>query len=168
MKIEKRHIIFGVLAIVSTAVALAYWQYTRLMNYKLSIKKVKPKQISSSKFDLDLFLNFENRSVIAFDFIEQEYKVYINNEFVTTAKNNKKVSIAPSVTSTLDVNVVFDPSKALKILKKNWVAMLVKPELVMIKIDMKLKIMIYGFKVSVPYTYQDTLKNMMLPPVEEV
>ena len=60
MKIEKKHIIAGGLGIISVALAAAYWQYTKLMNFKISLKKAVFKKISLTNLDVDLYLNFLN------------------------------------------------------------------------------------------------------------
>lgn len=161
MKIEKKHVIAGVLAVVSIALAVAYIQYKRLMDYSFTYNKIKVRSLSAKLFNFDLFLNFLNKSAITFDIVEQEYKAYVNGEFVSTIVNYKPVKILPKATSVLGFNVQFDPNKVLKTLKKNYAQILLDPKSVNIKVDIKLKVLFYGFKLSIPYTYEETLKGLI-------
>lgn len=162
-KLEKKHVIAGLIGVVTVLGALAYLQYKKLMDYTLGLKGVKVLKVSANKVVLDLFLNFTNKSTLAFDIIEQEYKVYLNNNFVTKMSNAKTNHIDPKTTSVIGVNVVFDPTSVFKVLGKSYADILLKPETVKVKIDMKLKVKLYGFTVSIPYVYEDTLKAMMQP-----
>ena len=41
------------------------------------------------------------------------------------------------------------------------------PEKVILKIDMKLKVSIYGFTINIPYSYTTSLKEIMTPSTQE-
>ena len=79
MKIEKKYIIAGALAVVSTFLALGYLQYKKLMNYKISFKNLKIKTLSATNISFDIFLNFTNNSNLKFEIIEQQSKIYSTN-----------------------------------------------------------------------------------------
>jgi LEA14-like dessication related protein len=161
MKIEKKYIIAGVLGVVSIAVALAYLQYKKLMDYTIKLKGLKLKTLSAKNVAFDLFLNFTNNSSLKFDIVEQQYKVYLNDSFVTELVNYSPTNIMPKATSVIGINVSFDPTKVLNILNKNYASILLHPETVKIKVDVKLKVLLYGFKVSIPFVFEDTLKGLI-------
>ena len=54
----KKWLIVGGLGVVSIALAIAYLQYKKIMNYVLKFKSVKIKKINEKIIDFDLFLNW--------------------------------------------------------------------------------------------------------------
>ena len=161
MKIEKKHIIVGALGVVSVALALAYWQYRKIMQFKLGFNTLRFKSISPTLFNFDLFLTLNNPANIGYDIVEQEYSIYMNDTFVSKAKNYSSNKIAPKSTSTIGVNVTFNPNTVLSVVKSNYAQMLLSPEKFRLKIDMKLKVKVLGIKVSIPYVLEMTLKEIM-------
>lgn len=161
MKIERKYIVAGLLGIVSFALAAGYLAYKKLMDYTLGFKSIKVKKVSIKLIEFDVFLNFLNKSNLGFDIIEQEYKVYMNDKFVSKVVNYSTTKILPNATSVIGVNVKFDPRVVLKVIGKDFKDLILKPDQYIIKTDMKLKVNFYGFKVSIPYVYEDTLKNFI-------
>jgi LEA14-like dessication related protein len=161
MKIQKKHIIAGAIGVVTILGALAYLQYKKLMNYTIGFKGIKIKKISASLIDLELFISFMNNSDVKFDIVEQIYKVYMNDKFVTKLSNDVSTTILPKSPSVFPINVKFNPTEVLSVLKLNAVAILSKPDTIILTIETKLKVSLYGIKVSIPYTYKGTLKEMM-------
>jgi LEA14-like dessication related protein len=161
MSQKAKYILAGVLGLVGIAGAFFFIQYQKLMDYTIKPKRVKVKKVSLSNISMDVFLNFTNKSTLNFDIIEQEYKVYLNGKFVSRVVNYSKNSIKAKSTSLIGVNVQFDPSKVLKVVGSNLTDLLFNKDKIMIRIDMNLKVSLYGIKVSIPYTTQDTLKNWM-------
>ncbi len=159
MKIEKKHIIFGGVFVVSSVAALAYWQYTRLMNYCIGIKSIKPISISESLVNADLLLNFENKSDIQLNILSQEYNVYVGGGFITKVSNSKPQLVAPKSTSVIAVNVKFNPIKA----GTNIISAIIAMGNTAIKVDIKLKVKLYFFTINIPYTYTTTIKELMTP-----
>ena len=161
MKIQKKYIVAGALAIVSIALALGYLQYKKLMNYKLGFKSVKLKTLSASKIVFDIFLNFTNKSSLKFEIIEQENKLYINDKFVSDIVSKTSNKIEPNSTSVIGVNVSFNPNDITSALGKNYAWLILNTSSIKIKIDMKMKVKLYGIKVSIPFIYEDTLKGII-------
>lgn len=160
MKIQKKHIIPLVvgLAIVGTVV---YYQYKKIIDYIIGFRNVKINKITATDVSFDLFLNFTNKAKVGYDIESQKHDIYINNVFVTSLINNAPTHIAPASVSVLGLNIQFNPQDALKKINKTFVAVLSNPNAIMIKIDTKMKVKIGFVKVSIPYVYEDTLKNMM-------
>lgn len=168
MKIEKKYIVAGVIGLVTITGALLYLRYKKLMNYVIKLKTLKVKTLTANSVVFDIFLNFTNNSNLAFDIIEQDYKVYLNDELVTKMVNRSTNHISANKTNGVDtsksvigVNVSFNPTKVLQMLGKNWVSILIHPETVRLKVDVKLKVSLYGIKFSIPYIYEGTLKSII-------
>lgn len=160
MKIEKKHLIAGLIGLVTITGAVAYLQYKKLMNYTIKFKTIKVNSISVQLIDFNLFINFTNNSELKFDIIEQEHNVYINDKFVSKVTSNNPIQISPKSTSVLMVNVKFNPTEVFHMLGKNIVDILTKADTVNVKIDMKFKVKMYGIKLSIPYTYLSNLKEL--------
>lgn len=168
MKIEKKYILAGVIGLVTITGALLYLQYKKLMNYVIKFKAIKVKSLTMNIINFDIFLNLTNNSNLAFDIVEQDYKVYLNDVEVTKMANKSVNHISAKKTNGIDtslsvvgVNVSFNPSVVLNTLGKNWASILFHPESLRIRVVMKLKVSLYGVKVSIPYTYEGTLKSII-------
>lgn len=157
----KKWIIYGTLGAVSLLLLAGYLQYKKLMDYAIKFKGIKIKQLSATIFNFDLFINFTNNSDINFVITEQDYKVFLNDKFVTKIVNKTPTTILPATTSIIPVNVNFNPSEVLKLLGSNLTTILVTPEKITVKVDVKLKVSLYGIKISIPYVYIATLKELM-------
>jgi LEA14-like dessication related protein len=159
MKLEKKHIIAIGLGVVSIALAGAYLQYKKMMNYCLSLKMIKPKDITTKNFDADVFLNLENKSDVKLEIVSQEYNVYINNKFITRASNAIAQTISPNSTSIIGVNVRFNPEKA----GENILSAILSLSKITVKIEVKLKVKFLFVTVSIPYVYESTLSELLKP-----
>lgn len=157
----KKIVIASVIGAVSIAGALAYLQYKKLMNYVIKVNKVLVKKISMNLIDIDLYLNFTNKSDIAFTIVGQKYDIYLNNVFVTKIENKAPNEISAKGTSVIGLNVSFNPKEVSRKLGPQALTILSDTSKLRIKIDMKLKVKLWFFTVNIPYTYEDTLKNMM-------
>lgn len=160
MKIEKKHIIVGLVGIVTTIGAIALWQYYKLMDYVVSVKKFQIKSITSSAVSFNLYLNFTNKSLLKYEILFQEYKLYVNDNFILQAGNSAMNVINATSTSEISVNVAFNPTDVGKILKTNWIVMATNPNDIRIRIDMKLKVRIKGFTFSIPASIPFTFKEL--------
>lgn len=157
----KKWLIVGGLSVISISLGLLYLQYRRLMDFTIKIKGITVNSLTQQVINFDLFINFTNNSDLKFEIIEQDTKVYINDKFVTRLANYNKVLVKPKETSVIPINVVFNPNDVLKIVGTSAVAMLLRPETVNIKLDIKMKVKLYGITVSIPYVYMATLKDII-------
>ena len=163
MKIKGKYIVAGALGVISIALALGYLQYKKLMNYTLGFKGIKLNKASATELNFDLFLNFANKSNLKFEIIEQDYSIYINDVFVTKAVNYSTNTVLPTSTSVMGVNINFNPAQAYKNLKGGFTAILLSPQMLKLKIDIKLKVKLYGIKISIPIVHETTLKEILTP-----
>jgi len=157
----KKWLIVGGLSIISVALAIGYLQYRKLKDYIIKVRGVNVKQITANIFDFDLLVSFTNNSNVKFTISEQLYDVYINDKFVTKIKGTQSVTILPKQSTIIPLNITFNPTGVLKMLEKSWVQMLLNPALITLKIDMQLKVNLYGFKKSMPITFTSTLKELL-------
>ncbi len=161
MKIEKKHIIAGVIGIVSITAAALYWQYKKLMDYCISLNKIMLKKFSLNEADIDLYLNFKNNSAIKLEIISQEYTVFINDKEVVKAGNANLLTVAPASSSVLSVNVAFSPSKLINTIGSLAADIVLNPQKINVTIAVKVKVKLWAFTVSIPYEFKSTLKDLL-------
>lgn len=161
MKLQKKHIIAGVIGIVSVSVAVLYWQYKKLMDYCVSLNKVLLNKFNISEASIDLYLNFKNNSTLKLEIVSQEYTVLINNKEVVKAGNLNSLSIAPNSTSVLSVNVAFSPSKLINTIGSLAGDIVLNPQKINVTIDVKVKVKLWAFTISIPYEFKSTLKDLL-------
>jgi LEA14-like dessication related protein len=162
MKIEKKHIIAGVIGVTTTvALAYLYLQFKKLKSTKICFKGLKVKSISGKDVNFDVFLNVNNSSDAKIEIVSQNYDLYLNNKFITKVSNNAPSVIQANADSLLGVNVSFNPSDVLKVIGQSALAMITQPETVKVKLDIKLKVKFFGFKISLPIVVEKSIKDLI-------
>lgn len=161
MKLERKYIIAGLIGVVTIAGALAYLQYKKLMNYVIKVKNVVIKNASINSLNFDLYLNFENKSSVAFEIVSQTYDVYINDTLISKLNGKEIVNVAPSSISVIPLKVNIKPLEVLNKLKKDSLNMIANFGNNKLKVNIKLQVKLYGFTVNIPFIYESTIKEMM-------
>ncbi len=161
MKIERKHIVAGAIALVTVTGAIAYLQYKRLMNYTLKLKSLKFKEFTKNVMSFDVFLNFKNNSDVKIDISKKIANVYLNEKFVTKIESFDPIVILPMGESVISTNVEFNPTQVLKLIEKNYTDILLNPSKINLKVDIKLKAKLWFFNVNISETYKFTLKEIL-------
>ncbi len=162
MKIEKKHIIAGVIGVTTTvALAYLYLQYKKLKSTLICFKGLKVKNISATDVNFDVFLNVNNSSDAKIEILDQSYDLYLNGKFITKVSNHAVRVIKANSDSLLGVNVSFNPSAVLKVINQSFLAIITQPESVKLKIDVKLKVKFFGFKISLPIIIEKSIKDLI-------
>jgi LEA14-like dessication related protein len=164
----KKYVIAGAIGAVTIAGALAYLQYKRLMNYEIKFKSLKPKKLVFDNFDFDIFVDFKNKSDVTFTIEKQVYTAFINDIFVTKIENLSSVTLPANAVTPMGLNVKFNPKDVLSKIGSNAVNLVLNADKTIIKVECKLKVKLWFFTINIPYVYQESLKNMINPPVENV
>ena len=156
----KKYIIAGIIGTITIAGALAYLQYKKLMNYVIKVKSAVVKTITANLLDLDLILDFENKSNISFEIKNQEYEIYIDNKFISKIKNIKPVFVQAKSQSDIFVNIKANPTKVGSKFKLEDLNKLLDFQNIKIKVIGKLKVKLYGFPVNIPFNFETTIKEL--------
>lgn len=157
-KIEKKWIIAGAIGIVTIVGAVIYLQIRKIMQNTFSYKSVRVKSLSGGVFDFDVFFNYFNKSDVTFTLKKQTYDIFINNVYITTLSNVLDNVVKANTTSTIGVNVNLNMKEISK--KISGLNLLSGGDKTLIKLDMKFKVRVGFITFTVPYVYEDTLKNM--------
>lgn len=160
MGLKKKYIIAGGIAIVTITGALLYWQYTKLMEYALKLAGVKVNKATSNAVDIDLVLTLSNNSNLKFTIISQEYKVFLNNTLLANITNPSAQEISPASVSPVSVNIKFNPAKVGNDIKGSAADILLNLSQTKVRVDVKLKVGIWLFKIAIPYSYSTTIKDL--------
>lgn len=162
MKIQKKHLIIGgLIGATMLTSAFLYWQYTKLMEYCISLKKVKLNKFNLQNADIDLSLNFGNNSNLTIEIVSQDYTALINDKQVVKVSNPKLQTILPKSKNEINLNISFSPSKLLNVIGSIAKDILLSPEKVSITIIVNIKVKLYFLKFNIPYEYKTNLKELM-------
>jgi LEA14-like dessication related protein len=156
---QKKYIIAGAIGVVTIAGALAYLQYKKIMNYVMKFTRAKINNISLNNIDFNIYISFENKSDLTFTIRQQEYDVYINDVFLTKIVNYAPNVIKANSVSEIGVNISANPKEVWSKIGKNALNLLMESEKIRIKTVMKMKVKVFFITVTIPYTYEGTLKD---------
>ncbi len=159
--IKGKYIVAGLIGLVTISGAVAYLQYKKLMDYVLTYKSIKFNKLSSDLISFDLTLLFQNKSTLKFTIEKQIYDVYINNIFITTLKSDVSQTIQPKSDNYLVLTISFNPKVAFDRLKLTALTLAANRSDVKIKVVTKMKLKWGVVGASVPFTYENNLKDMM-------
>ena len=137
--------------------ALLYEEYRKLKDFKISLNKIKMKDISATNISIDATFNFTNKSIYKFTLVEQIYEVYFNDVQIAHIQSNDQSIVYPKTTSLLPVNIQSNPSSLKG--KLNLVSIL-KPSSVL-RIETKLKVNFHGIMFDVPFTYSTKIGDLL-------
>jgi LEA14-like dessication related protein len=161
MKLERKYLIAGLIGLVTITGAIAYIQYKKLMNYTIKLRNIVVRSANLSSLNFDLFLNFENKSSVAFEILSQTYDVYINNDLISKLKGKEVVKIAPKSVNVIPLKVNIKPSDVLNKVGKDALSLIANFGNNRLKVNVKLQVKLYGFTVNIPFVYESTISEMM-------
>ena len=168
-----KYIVWGTTLGVSALTGLwVYKQVDNFMKNYVGFRKIKFLQITQQGvLKFDLWLTYINKTNISAVMTSQKYKIYSNGKFKGEAENFANTPIKGDGESIIGVLVDVPIQQIYNKASQQTLKQLAfkaldfldgGPAKTRIKIDMELKLKIYGFiPIKVPYVYEDTLKNMM-------
>lgn len=156
----KQKVILLSLSAISVFLGAAYLQYRKLMDYSIKLKKFYLKSFSNKSVVVDIIIEFENKSKLAFDITSQSYEVYLNNIFLASVDGTKSIKIAPKSKTLIPLEVNVQTEEAFAKLKKYAIDIAAKGGNNKMKIKTKLKVKMYGITVNIPYEYEATFSEM--------
>ena len=165
MKIEKKYALpigIGIVAVLAATGGFLYYQYLKLMQYCIKFNNIKINALNANNINFDVVLKLVNQSNLEIKIESQQYSAYVNDSLITKANSPYVQVIKPTDASLLTVNVVINPKDIIKASKGITLQdLLFNQQNVNIKIDLKIKVALYFLRVSIPFTYNATLKDLM-------
>ena len=117
----KKWIIVGSLGAVSVALALAYLQYRKIMDYVVAVKGIRIKSITQKLFNFDLLITLTNKADLKYKILSQDYEVLVNGKFLSKLSNNTQVDVPKRGSVDMAINVQFKPEDILNLLKTSHI-----------------------------------------------
>lgn len=146
-------------------------QYKKLKEFCVKFMKSNTKinSLGISKTDITLFFKLLNKSKVEATVDGYEFKIYINDNYVSTAYSLNKITINPESFSTIEVNVLFNPLQVLQIGLGNIGDIIAnKRDNFKIRIDGKLIGVKSVIKVNeIPISYDTDLKELTSGSAED-
>lgn len=162
MKLGKTKYLIGaaIIGITGTTALWAYGQYKKLLKNVTGVKSFVLKSLSTKNISFNVVATYQNNMDVNITLTNQEYDIYLDNIYATTLKNPHTLVIKANDTTEIPLDASFDPRELFKKLSVNPVKFLTDYKNIRVKIVMRLKVKLLFFSVNVPYTYEDSLKNM--------
>jgi LEA14-like dessication related protein len=159
-KIEKRLWIAGLIGLVSVTGAYMYYQVNKILSYTLNFKGIKNVSFDNKAVAFTIWYEYQNKANINITLAEQQYEVYINNQYLTTLTNFVPNTLVGGQPSVIDVNVKLTAQDFKKV-NLNLAQVLLAPKSIEIKTVMKWKVKYGILKFPVSYPYIVNLKEVI-------
>lgn len=158
---KNKAIIIGIIAAVGVAAYLVYKQFTKFMEYSLSFRSIKVKNVSAKELKIDLGLNFENKSDLQVVLTKQVYDVFINNVFVSKIVSDKEVVIAPKSKTPMNFDVAVGSKGIADLLRSMSLADLLNIKKQSLKLNSTIDVRIGSNTKQFKTTSEDIIENWM-------
>ena len=139
--------------LIGTGIYL-YSQMKRLLKYNISFKRAKIKSFSQNKVDIDLYLNFINKSELKIELMRQKYDVFINGAYITTIKNDSRNVLEPESTNTLSLAIVFNPMELKNRLPISLLELITGFKNQKIRVDFTFYVKFGPFTIPIAYSFE--------------
>jgi LEA14-like dessication related protein len=146
-------------------------QYQKIKDFCVKFMKSNTKinSLGISKTDITLFFQLLNKSSVKATVDGYEFKIYVNDNYISTAYSKEMIFINPKSFSTVEVNVLFNPLQVLQIGLGNIGDIIANNrEKIKIKVDGKLLGVKSVIKVNeIPISYDTNLKELTSDSTED-
>lgn len=148
------------IGLTATTIIWARKQYKKMLSNKVDINSFKVTDIALNNIGIEVFFNYFNNTDIKITLVSQKYDIYLDDKFVASLINDSTNVIKPNTTSVIGVRGEFDLMKISKNLNINPIKLFLLPKNQRVRIDMKLKVKLLFFNVTIPFSYEDSVKNL--------
>lgn len=148
------------IGLTATTIIWARKQYKKMLSNKIDINSFKVTDIALNNIGIEVFFNYFNNTDIKITLVSQKYDIYLDDKFVASLINDSTNVIKPNTTSVIGVRGEFDLIKISKNLNINPIKLFLLPKNQRVRIDMKLKVKLLFFNVTIPFSYEDSVKNL--------
>jgi LEA14-like dessication related protein len=146
-------------AVAGVTVTTALWlkkQYNKLMKNTYDLKSFIIKKASLKEVTFGVVYAYVNNTDIDINLQAQEYKIYVDDRYITTIKSNVPVVLKANATSDIPLDITVDPKDLYHKFQGNLLKALTEKQKLKIRMDSKFKIKLGIFVIPVPYPYEWT------------
>lgn len=150
---------FAIAAIVGVSGATAIWlkkQYDKLMKNTYELKSFIIKKASLQSVTFSVVYAYKNNTDIDINLVGQEYKIYVDDRFITTIKSDVPVVLKANSITDIPLDITVDPKDMYYKFKDNLIKALTQKQKLKIKMDSTFRVKFGIFTIPVPYPYEWT------------
>lgn len=146
-------------AVAGVTVTTGLWvkkQYNKLMKNTYELKSFLIKKASLQSVTISVVYAYANNTDIDINLVGQEYKIYVDDRFITTIKSDVPVILKANSTSDIPLDITLDPKDMYYKFKDNLLKALTQKQRLKIKMDSTFRVKLGIFTIPVPYAYEWT------------
>lgn len=160
----KRALWIGGGTIFAVGLTLLLLEFKKLMDYTIKFKRFQKVKISPNEFIFDIFVQLQNPSNIPLTITNQNYDVYINNNYVTNVNTNVQTTLDAKKSTEFPLRINVNPNDITKAIGTNWGFLLLTPEKVVITTIFKVKVKALGITIPIKNKYPVSLAEILNIP----
>lgn len=146
-------------AVAGITVTTGIWlkkQYDKLMKNTYELKSFVVKSASMKSVTFSVVYAYVNNTDIDINLVGQEYKIYVDDRFITTIKSDVPVILKANATSDIPLDITVDPRDMFYKFKDNLLKALTQKQKLKIRMESTFRIKLGIFTIPVPYPYEWT------------
>lgn len=146
-------------AVAGITVTTGLWlkkQYDKLMKNTYELKSFVVKSASMKSVTFSVVYAYVNNTDIDINLVGQEYKIYVDDRFITTIKSDVPVILKANATSDIPLDITVDPRDMFYKFKDNLLKALTQKQKLKIRMESTFRIKLGIFTIPVPYPYEWT------------
>lgn len=146
-------------AVAGVTVTTALWlkkQYNKLMKNTYELKSFIVKKASLKSVTFSVVYAYNNTTDIDINLVGQEYKIYVDDRFITTIKSDTPVVLKANSISDIPLDITIDPKDMFYKFKDNLLTALTQKQKLKIKMESTFRVKLGIFTIPVPYPYEWT------------
>lgn len=146
-------------AVAGITVTTGLWlkkQYDKLMKNTYELKSFVVKSASMKSVTFSVVYAYVNNTDIDINLVGQEYKIYVDDRFITTIKSDVPVILKANATSDIPLDITVDPRDMFYKFKDNLLKALTQKQKLKIRMESTFRVKLGIFTIPVPYPYEWT------------
>lgn len=146
-------------AVAGITVTTGLWlkkQYDKLMKNTYELKSFVVKSASMKSVTFSVVYAYVNNTDIDINLVGQEYKIYVDDRYITTIKSDIPVILKSNSISDIPLDITVDPKDMYYKFKDNLFKALTQKQKLKIRMESTFRVKLGIFTIPVPYPYEWT------------
>lgn len=146
-------------AVAGVTVTTGIWlkkQYGKLMKNTYELKSFLIKKASLQSVTMSVVYAYNNTMDIDINLVGQEYKIYVDDRYITTIKSDVPVILKANAITDIPLDITVDPKDLYAKFKDNLFKALTQKQKLKIRMESTFRVKLGIFTIPVPYPYEWT------------
>ena len=146
-------------AVAGVTVTTGIWlkkQYGKLMKNTYELKSFLIKKASMQSVTMSVVYAYNNTMDIDINLVGQEYKIYVDDRYITTIKSDVPVILKANAITDIPLDITVDPKDLYFKFKDNLFKALTQKQKLKIRMESTFRVKLGIFTIPVPYPYEWT------------